>query len=77
MFKSGDRVICMKIHDKRIKWVTVGNVYTVDTNISGLDYFSTINNHGIVGHYSNDDFILLIEYRKLKINRIRERLCVK
>ena len=75
MFKSGDRVICVKRHDKRIRWVTVGNLYIVVNNMIGLDYFSTVNDNEIVGHYSNDDFIVLTEYRKRKLEKLK--LCSK
>ena len=80
MFEKGDEVICIKNTDnsKKDYDIEIGCTYIVSDFHKGIDSidYDYIVVEGSQFVWETYNFISLIEYRKLKIDKIRER-CLK
>lgn len=75
MFKEGDQIVA--IEDDH--YLTKGKIYIVkQVSIDNIDNTNSIifirANEGISQWYGGEDFISLLEYRKQKINKIKEKI---
>lgn len=80
MFKVGDKVVCIDSSnsskyrysnsiDNSIVFLTVGCLYTI-SHVSELVFVE--NDIGEIGGYYESRFISMIDYRKLKLERLKE-----
>jgi hypothetical protein len=77
MFKVGDKIVCV---NNNIKpgyglFITIGNVYDVIVEDDGV--VTIIDDTGENSFYNEARFVSLIEYRKLKIEKICLKLEIK
>lgn len=82
MFKIGDNVVCIKEERNLI----LHRIYTIKTilkTITSDENFTTITTlclnecNNISDIYKIENFITLLDYRKQKINKIKEKICSK
>lgn len=80
MFNIGDKVICINddlnniqgiFEIKKSRIYTIKHIMEIGSN-NILLYFEEINKS-----YLSTRFISLLDYRKQKINKIKERICLK
>lgn len=76
MFKEGEQLVAIKDDH----YLTKDKVYIAEQVQKTFDdeylVFLEVDD-GIAQWYGTEDFISLLEYRKQKISKIKERICLK
>jgi len=75
MFEIGDKVVCIKDDASSYLELKKHNTYTIKK--IGVSVYPYILIEEIPGWYHLERFISLVEYRKNKILKIKQRICLK
>ena len=76
MFKAGDEVVCISTNPSYalsgiVKGLTIGKKYqVVSINEFMKNTLYVMNDVGVPGQYYNSRFMTLIDYRKLKLEKL-------
>lgn len=74
MFKIGDKIICKTEYYRDLK---INDIYIVRDFLLHNNGYQILYLNGTKETYYDGYFISLIEERKQKINKIKERICSK
>ncbi len=81
MFKVGEEIICLnKTKKKTDKYLTIGKTYIINNILISprkCQRLLIINDDDQFDFYDEQKFTSLIQYRKLKINKIKNKICVR
>lgn len=76
MFKVGDKIVCVDTlgTNRMYSTLTLGKTYTIVRTFNDMNFITIISNRGAESRYWTKRFMLLTEYRKLKLDRICSKL---